>query len=1645
MEPTRAPWARPPGAGGPPPPPGATAAPPPNEALPPVSRGELTTAPWAKTAGAQVAPLTGKPVEAAIQAEPRLPSPVALLPAAGDAPRGAGTGGAEPAAAHAYVPATKRITSTELLQRFLASQPAHDFVAFVLALNEAVKGRQLSDPCHVSETMQALVGLLDTLWTWVDEIPPAAHSLRYGNPAFRTWFARVAQQARAPCCVCVRRIRPMQQAPTLLAGVLPARLHAAVPELAPYLVDSFGNSTRIDYGTGHETTFCALLFCLARLGLLTAADAQAAVTRAFSRYLSLMRRVQTTYWLEPAGSHGVWGLDDYQFLPFLWGSAQLIDHPIIKPVHIHSPEILESYSSEFLYLGCVRFVKQVKKGPLAETSPMLNDISGVPTWSKINSGMVKMYQAEVLSKLPIMQHFLFGSLLPFDLTPAAPASGRGGRARGGAAGARLVAMLAPAGGHQLWRHDARGQHQVAYDIVEERGERHRPVAQIAWLADPRHQLLTRIDASPPRTQLVMLFSRCIEKTAGNKPILLPHIVQDELCKVCDECNNSALKSSDFATLMKSIQETVVVPPRIAFALRPSVGEWYYIRQGALLVFLFLIGRGVAGAMINVEDMTVEEMTAAHYLAFKEKLVAMAPGELVDRHGYSPFVLEIDMKPFNANSPKITLQLMLDFLRGFKYAGESLLLSHRVNSVQKLRAALLRADRLLERHEDEVVGRVRESFQLLLDIVQAPDADTLERFLARLPLIFKARLERKRGGPHMADAGEGGRARRVCILSPHGYFGQTNVLGMPDTGGQYEYLGQNGARGAPGMAGQVVYILDQVRALEREMRQRLMDAGLEELLAELGSKPDFIIGNYSDGNLVATLMSHRMNVTQCNIAHALEKTKYEDADINWRSMDDKYHFSCQFTADLIAMNNADFIVTSTYQEIAGHEEMVGQYESYKSFTMPGLYRVVEGVDIFSPKFNIVSPGADLDIYFPFKEASVHFVVCLHLPCVRSWLSQQLRQRSAADATYSSRRSGRGLHLLCELTCRQAARPAPGPKERRLTRLHRDIEELLFDPKFKGAVGQLADRNKPILFSMARLDKVKNLTGLASWYGANERLRGLVNLVIVGGVIDPEQTMDREEADECRKMHGIVEQYQMQGCFRWVVAQKNRVRNGELYRYIADTRGAFVQPALYEAFGLTVVEAMTCGLPTFATNHGGPAEIIKNKKSGFHIDPYHGATSANLMADFFERCAKDPSYWNKISEGSIDRIFSRYTWNIYANRLVTLSQIYTFWKHISSLERRETKRYLEMFYILKMRDLVAKMPPVAEEQEEGQLKEELPKIGFGAINCAARARRGERPCPDITAKLAKPRAAEAALTLRAPNGALVDSPAGCAAILAKHNAAISARRPTEPAAQAEVLAALDGGWRPSEEEAAALGAEAVTAAQVARAAKRSRPGRAPGSDGIPLALYKHKALRDTFYPLLARLFSAIASEGRVPRGFLDGVIVGFFKSGDRADPGNYRPITLLNTDYKLLAKLLANRLAPLLPRLVDPEQTGFVRGRSIGENIHLLQLLPQLLAKQGRWALAVLVDFAKAYDTVDREFLLAAAERLGLGAGFVRWARLLLTDTRAWARVGGCTSPAEAFEAGVRQGCPLAPLLYLLTFYADDCRFGAAPAWPAALRS
>ena len=301
-------------------------------------------------------------------------------------------------------------------------------------------------------------------------------------------------------------------------------------------------------------------------------------------------------------------------------------------------------------------------------------------------------------------------------------------------------------------------------------------------------------------------------------------------------------------------------------------------------------------------------------------------------------------------------------------------------------------------------------------------------------------------------------------------------------------------------------------------------------------------------------------------------------------------------------------------------------------------------------------------------------------------------------------------------------------------------------------------------------------------------------------------------------------------------------------------------------------------------------------------------------------------------------------------------------------------------------------------------------------------GERPSPALTQMLRPPKAVCLVPALRGPDGLLVTEQPGLARLVARTWAHVSRVPQTDPAATARVLEGLVGSPHVPPDARDALGSSAITPSAVHMALKTSPGGRAPGLDGIPTLLYRK--LGAVFSPLLARLYSAIGELKLTPAGFLDGAISVLHKKGDRADPSNYRPITLLNTDYRLLAKVLASRLQRVLPMVIDPAQLAFVRGRQMGEAVLLMQALPAWLLQQpGRGAVAVLCDFAKAFDTVDRSFLLTVLERLEIGPGFRAWVATLLRHTRACAVVNGFRSGFETFHAGVRQGCPLSPLLYL----------------------
>ncbi len=617
--------------------------------------------------------------------------------------------------------------------------------------------------------------------------------------------------------------------------------------------------------------------------------------------------------------------------------------------------------------------------------------------------------------------------------------------------------------------------------------------------------------------------------------------------------------------------------------------------------------------------------------------------------------------------------LFEFLKLHHLHGEQLLLDgDRIKTAEELESSLEDAVDFLERcdcpddqkklknklkHFGFLSGwgnnqaRILETMNLLQDIIEQPNEDTLEEFLSRVPMVSK-----------------------VVLLSPHGWFGQENVLGRPDTGGQ------------------VVYILDQAKALEQYLAKDLRLAGLDikpkvliatrlipeadgttcdqpmekvkgtknvfilrtpfrdlngnvvphwisrfriwpyldqysvdvekDIVAELGGRPDLLVGNYSDGNLVATNLSTSLGVIQCNIAHALEKSKYLFSDLYWDKFEKEYNFSVQIMADLISMNHANFIITSTGQEITGTDTSIGQYESYQFFSMPGLVQVVNGIDLFHPRFNVIPPGVSTDIFFPYTQ-------------------KKRRSRPDTDRLY----------------------------------------KVLFEDHDEECYGELTHPERPPVFSIARLDRIKNLTGLVEAYGQDRKLRERANLVLVASSIDVAQSTDKEERDEIRKMHAIIDLYELRGSIRWIGKRLSKADTGEVYRIMADHGGVFVQPALFEAFGLTILEAMHTGLPVFATEFGGPQEIIIDGESGFLINPTDPAAMTEKIAEFLFLASEDKKHWRFFSKNGLRRAQKHFTWELYCRRLTRLTKVYGFWRYsISDKAKLRLGQYCHLMYHL-----------------------------------------------------------------------------------------------------------------------------------------------------------------------------------------------------------------------------------------------------------------------------------------------------------------------------------------------------------------------------
>lgn len=747
-------------------------------------------------------------------------------------------------------------------------------------------------------------------------------------------------------------------------------------------------------------------------------------------------------------------------------------------------------------------------------------------------------------------------------------------------------------------------------------------------------------------------------------------VTGNLIDYLHECSEKHGKNcADLEPLIKKCQESVSFADSVYLDVREKISLTRFFH-------------------VNVGESFIEEISVKDYLMVKEGFVNPEMNNNMLNLDFSPFY---DNHPFVRDSKNIGQgveylnrylssqmfndsakwkELLFNFLHLHKYDGQQLILNDRINDSEELNEQIDKATNLLKQFNDNTsfkeikhnlqelgfepglgknVGVIKKSLKLLENVLNSPDHQVLAEFISRIPMLFK-----------------------IAIISPHGFFSQTSAMGLPDTGGQ------------------VVYILDQVKALERALIESLEEAGLDvlpkivvltrlipnpldtdcnkrhekiyntknawilrvpfkehnkkvtdnwisrfeiwpyleeftedsyiALMAEFGARPDLVIGNYSDGNLVSYLLAKRFKVTQCCIAHALEKSKYLYSGLYWKDLEKYYHFSLQFTADLIAINSANFLITSSYQEIAGTDESMGQYESYKHFTMPGLYRVENGVNPKHTKFNIVSPGVNQKVFF-----------------------------------------------------------APSKKEERVEEVTKCIDDMFFN-NAEGPYlwGKLSDPDKLPIFAMSRLDKIKNITGLVKWFGESEELQKKANLILAAGKINAEESSDNEEKEQINLTHELLNKYNLHDKVRWIGRALHKDESGEAYRRIAEKKGVFVQPALFEGFGLTVIEAMTTGVPVFATKYGGPFEIIEHGVHGFHIDPANDEDSIEILEKYIKRLSDEKDYWESVSGNAIKRVKEKYNWPLYTEKLLSQAKIYGFWKYSTDMENRGMEAYLDLIY-------------------------------------------------------------------------------------------------------------------------------------------------------------------------------------------------------------------------------------------------------------------------------------------------------------------------------------------------------------------------------
>jgi len=218
--------------------------------------------------------------------------------------------------------------------------------------------------------------------------------------------------------------------------------------------------------------------------------------------------------------------------------------------------------------------------------------------------------------------------------------------------------------------------------------------------------------------------------------------------------------------------------------------------------------------------------------------------------------------------------------------------------------------------------------------------------------------------------------------------------------------------------------------------------------------------------------------------------------------------------------------------------------------------------------------------------------------------------------------------------------------------------------------LLDKNKPIILALSRPDKRKNITALIEAYGQCEQLQSLANLVIIAGNRDDIDELEEGAQEVFHELLVAIDRYDLYGKVSMPKHHK-RDQVSLLYRIAAASKGIFVNPALTEPFGLTLIEAAASGLPIVATEDGGPNDIITNCHNGYLIDPLDNIS----ISDALLKLLTDKNQWQACAEQGLDGVRKHYSWDAHAESYIKLLQPIIARSEI--LERRPIKRRKEVY--------------------------------------------------------------------------------------------------------------------------------------------------------------------------------------------------------------------------------------------------------------------------------------------------------------------------------------------------------------------------------